>query len=486
MNIKTKLKLIGLLPMLMAGVFALTAYDGQRHLSRLNELTALLDRMQDRVEQIESAVQRFVATRADTRRQEAYVLSDVLESQLLIAGRQFERDLPQVLLNTARQRLAQARWHFMELDALYRPAITVTEIARAQQILQAFQNDVSYLKPLLHRLRYENHLITATYSNTLWKTQFTLIAAIALLILILVYPVLYRIGNALHVLSQGTRKLGKEGIPPPLRLPGQDEFSQLADDFNRMAQRLAAAESAREQHTRELENAVKDLENFSYSVSHDLRSPLRAIDGFTAILLDEYAPQLDAEGLRLFGVVQDNAKKMEQLIDDILALSRAGRLELQATQVDMNQLVDAVWAGISDANPERVVDFRRAELPPIACDVRAMRQVWQNLLDNALKFTKGRQPALIEVSAEPLAGMIRYSVRDNGAGFDADYANKLFGLFLRLHGADEFPGTGVGLAIVKRFIQKHHGEIEGCGVVDGGATFSFTLPIYHPPQEPAA
>jgi light-regulated signal transduction histidine kinase (bacteriophytochrome) len=143
----------------------------------------------------------------------------------------------------------------------------------------------------------------------------------------------------------------------------------------------------------------------------------------------------------------------------------------------MNALVDTVWSDLSESLGERSVQFRRADLPSIVGDARALRQVWQNLLDNALKFTQGRQPATIEVSAEPLDGMIRYSVKDNGAGFDPAYANKLFGLFLRLHGADEFAGTGVGLAIVKRFIQKHDGRVEGVGAVDAGATFSFSLPL---------
>ncbi len=244
-----------------------------------------------------------------------------------------------------------------------------------------------------------------------------------------------------------------------------------------MSQRLANAEAARKKRATELENAVKDLENFSYSVSHDLRAPLRAIDGFVAILKEEYAPQLDAEGLRLFGVISANAKKMEQLINDILALSRAGRLELESSQVDMNALVNEVWSALSEHQEDRSIQFQCADLPGIACDLRAIRQVWQNLLGNAIKFTQGRDPAVIEVSAEQREGMIRYSVKDNGAGFDPAYAGKLFGLFLRLHGMDEFEGTGVGLAIVKRFIQKHHGETEGTGAVGVGATFSFSLPI---------
>ncbi len=229
--------------------------------------------------------------------------------------------------------------------------------------------------------------------------------------------------------------------------------------------------------TRELETANADLESFSYSISHDLRAPLRAIDGFSAILREDYAPQLDAEGLRLFGVVSDNARKMAQLIDDILALSRAGRMDLELAQLDMNDLVDAVWAGLAPQCAGRPVEFQRADLPSVCADRRALQQVWQNLLDNALKFSDHRDPARIEVSAQRHDDLIWFEVKDNGVGFNADYRDKLFGLFQRLHGMDEFVGTGVGLAIVKRFVQKHGGQVAAEGAVNVGARFRFGLPV---------
>ncbi len=231
--------------------------------------------------------------------------------------------------------------------------------------------------------------------------------------------------------------------------------------------------------TTELETANHDLENFSYSVSHDLRAPLRAIDGFIAILLDEHAASLDAEGRRMFGIVSDNARKMGQLIDDILAFSRAGRLELDPVPVDMQALVKEVWSGLIVSREGRAIELQMDDLPTAECDPRALRQVWQNLLDNAVKFTRGRQPAIVRVSAADEGDYIRFQVADNGVGFNADYADKLFILFQRLHGMDEFEGTGVGLAIVKRIIQKHGGQVSAAGVVDQGASFSFTLPKRH-------
>jgi PAS domain S-box-containing protein len=252
---------------------------------------------------------------------------------------------------------------------------------------------------------------------------------------------------------------------------------QLEQERAQYRRQLEAEVDAR---TADLKASNGDLEAFAYSVSHDLRAPLRAIDGFVAILLEDYAPSLDAEGRRLFGIVQENARKMGGLIDDILAFSRASRLALEVATVDMNALVDEAWAGLAEARGKRAIEFRRADLPPVAGDPRALRQIWQNLLGNAVKFSRGREPAVIEVGGEAKDGLIWYWVRDNGAGFNPDYAAKLFGLFQRLHSQDEFEGTGVGLAVVKRFVDKHGGRVEAEGALDAGASFRFGLPETSP------
>jgi signal transduction histidine kinase len=228
--------------------------------------------------------------------------------------------------------------------------------------------------------------------------------------------------------------------------------------------------------TNQLEQANRDLEGFSYSVSHDLRSPLRAIDGFVAILSDEYSDKLDEEGLRLFGIVQDNARKMGELIDDILAFSRAGRQEIEQQKVNMNQLVECVWQHIENQFPDKTIDFRCNNLPEVDADPNALRQVLTNLLNNAVKFSAASNPIVIEVKGEVIDGYIRYSVSDNGIGFNNNYRDKLFVMFQRLHGMDEFEGTGVGLAIVKRFIKKHGGRVDAQATPGEGATFIFDLP----------
>ncbi len=229
------------------------------------------------------------------------------------------------------------------------------------------------------------------------------------------------------------------------------------------------------ERTAQLESANRELESFSYSVSHDLRAPLRAIDGFTRILVEDHAESLDAEGRRLCSVVQENTRRMAALIDDLLAFSRVGRREMQTATIDMNALVRSVIDELLTPDSAARIDLRLPALPPAEGDPTLLRQVWINLLSNALKFSSRRARAVIEVGFAYAGNEVVYSVRDNGAGFDMRDAGKLFGVFRRLHGEREFEGTGVGLAIVQRVIQRHGGRAWGEGEIDRGATFSFTL-----------
>jgi signal transduction histidine kinase len=238
------------------------------------------------------------------------------------------------------------------------------------------------------------------------------------------------------------------------------------------------------QRTADLAAANHELEAFAYSVSHDLRAPLRAIDGFGGKLERGYGERLDAEGRRLLHVVRDNARRMGLLIDDLLAFSRMGRREMVVAPVDMAGLARSVADELCGAEPPaRVLDIAIADLPAAPGDGAMLRQVWTNLLSNALKFTQPRHPARIEIGGQQDGGEVRYWVRDNGVGFDPQYADKLFGVFQRLHAFDEFEGTGVGLALSQRIIHRHGGRIGAEAVVDGGATFTFTLPVSPPAHE---
>ncbi len=236
------------------------------------------------------------------------------------------------------------------------------------------------------------------------------------------------------------------------------------------------AEGDREDLIAKLELANKELESFSYSVSHDLRAPLRAIDGFSSMLMKDLESQLDEEGKRKFNLIRDNTKKMNNLIDDLLKLSRIGRTELNRKKVDMKGLAGSAWQALLDANPGITVDLKMADLPKASGDEGLLSHVFSNLLSNAAKYTRKRKKALIEVGGETNGKEAVYYVRDNGAGFDMKYYDKLFGVFQRLHPESEYEGTGVGLAIVQRIIRRHGGRVWAEGKVGKGASFYFSLP----------
>jgi PAS domain S-box-containing protein len=227
----------------------------------------------------------------------------------------------------------------------------------------------------------------------------------------------------------------------------------------------------------EMEASVKELDAFSYSVSHDLRAPLRAIDGFSRILEDDYAPKLDDEGRRVIEVIRGEARRMGRLIDDLLAFSRLGRQRIEPTMIDMESMARKVFEELAALEPSRTIHLDLHTLPRAFGTESMIRQLWTNLIGNAVKFTGKRASAEIEIGVTPgAAGEQIYFVRDNGAGFDMRYADKLFGVFSRLHSTEEFPGTGVGLALAKRIVDRHGGTIRGEGEVNKGAIFSFTIP----------
>ncbi|MHB8909770.1 MAG: PAS domain-containing sensor histidine kinase [Syntrophales bacterium] len=231
-----------------------------------------------------------------------------------------------------------------------------------------------------------------------------------------------------------------------------------------------------EKRTVQLEEVNRELESFSYSVSHDLRAPLRAIDGFSRMILRNIGEHFDEETGRQFNLIRDNVRKMGQLIDDILAFSRLGKQGMAVSTIDMDELVREAWDALRTVNPDRRVTLRSDGLPPGTGDRALIRQVFTNLLSNAIKFTGNRDAALVEVGGCADENETVYYVKDNGVGFDMAYHHKLFGVFQRLHSEDQFEGTGVGLAIVQRIIHRHGGRVWAEGKVDGGATFSFSLP----------
>ena len=232
----------------------------------------------------------------------------------------------------------------------------------------------------------------------------------------------------------------------------------------------------REMARRELETVNKELETFSYSVSHDLRAPLRAIDGFSRILEQEHGARLDADAVRLLNVIRASTQRMGRLIDDLLTFARYSRQELKHERVDMQRLAHAAHEDLRNAGENGAAIVTIGALPAVKGDIGLLRQVWMNLLGNALKYSRNAAGPRIEVEGEVRGPHVEYRVRDNGVGFDMAYADKLFGVFQRLHRDEEFEGTGVGLATVQRIVHRHGGHVWADAKPGRGATFSFTLP----------
>jgi PAS domain S-box-containing protein len=252
--------------------------------------------------------------------------------------------------------------------------------------------------------------------------------------------------------------------------------AELALHHQHLEELVATRTADLAQANQGLEVANRELESFAYSVSHDLRTPLRAIDGFSQILVREYADRLDTEGKRILQVVRNGATRMGILIDDILAFSRVGRQAIEAAETDMASLVRDTLHELAPIMADRAIEVKVGKLPQVRGDRLMLQRVWTNLLENAIKFSGPKPDAVIEIGARADGDETEFFVRDNGVGFDMRYAGKLFGVFQRLHGVEEVPGTGIGLAIVHRIVTRHGGRVSAEGKVGTGATFRFTLP----------
>lgn len=316
--------------------------------------------------------------------------------------------------------------------------------------------------------------------DIIFISSFIFIIIIILITLFFVYSITGPIVHIASIVGQIRRgNFSKRAL-----VLSNDEIGELAKGFNTMLDSLQEVHKNLEkkvhERTRQLETSNKDLEAFTYSVSHDLRAPLRAIDGFSQILEEDYSAKFDHEGKRVIATIRGSTQQMGNLIDDLLSFSRLGRKAIKSEKIDMTALAKTIFDELKRANANRKITFKISKLPIAHADSLLMRQVWINLLSNAIKFTNKKESASITVGGTIQRENIIYSIKDNGAGFNMKYANKLFGVFQRLHSPQEFEGSGVGLAIIARIIAKHGGKVWAEGEIDKGAAFYFSLPKKDP------
>jgi two-component system, sensor histidine kinase and response regulator len=269
--------------------------------------------------------------------------------------------------------------------------------------------------------------------------------------------------------------LAKVGVFVDLAVLRQRLQSEI-EERQRAAREIDALNASLRKRAAQLEGANKELESFSYSASHDLRAPLRAISGFARALNEEYADRLDDEGRRFLKLIMDGAQKMGRLIDDLLAFSRFSGRPIAPVEIDMNSLAKSVVGEVVAPKAPNTPEVRISALPRAMGDPALIRQVWTNLLSNSVKYSGKRDQPLIEITGHSEGADQVYCVRDNGAGFDMRQYKKLFGVFQRLHDARQYPGTGVGLAIVQRVVSRHGGRVWAEGKPGAGASFYFSLP----------
>ena len=327
--------------------------------------------------------------------------------------------------------------------------------------------------------------------------RFRLYGAIAVAVILLSLLVAYMLSRVLQksisipILDlAGTAKEVSENTNYSIRARrfDNDEIGTLTDAFNQMLGRIEEQnreitsftqnlEKKVKERTMELEAAYKEMEAFSYTVSHDLNAPLRHIDSYLNMFLEDHGTTLNEDGQKVLNAVSRNSRKMRQLIDDLLSFSQAGRKELKKTTLSMDELVRKICRSYENRDNGRVVEFRIGNLPSVFADQATIRQVWENLIGNAYKYSANEKQAIIEIAAEVNPDEVVFCVKDNGAGFDMDYYHDLFTPFQRLHTMSQFEGTGVGLAIVERIVGRHGGKIWAESIPGQGATFYFSLPL---------
>jgi len=489
MNIKTKLIVAKAIPIILALLLGLVVLLTNRQIDEAFVNGGRVDNLAKDVFLLDIATSHYLLNAAESSKTNFLTLHSSLAaalSKLEVRSRE-EQDI----LLRLRRNHAAVKAIFMQLVTLResrdRESSTALLPAGEKRLTQLFMVSMSEMvaDSLLLATSIDNHVkavISRSHSRIIICTLLLALFAVVMLFVIDRYAM-----GTITRLQQGTAIVAGGNLDYEIAIKSRDEIGELSAAFNQMTRELKNSRSALEQSHSELEQRVRERtaaleasnqehESFTYTVSHDLRAPLRAIDGFSRILMKESAAKLDEEGRRVLQVIRKNTQTMGQLIDDLLAFSRLGRQTITLSDLDLTSMGQDVYEEIVSAVPGRAITFDLKTLPPVRGDKALMRQVVFNLLANAVKFTGPRTDARIEFGGWVEGKENIYFVKDNGAGFDMQYIDKLFGVFQRLHGMEEFEGTGVGLAIVRRTILKHGGRVWAEGKINEGATFYFSLP----------
>ncbi len=495
MRITTKLRIAALTLAIIALAIGAGLYFSYTSLTEMQKKGRSVREIMDGFSDIRSLVRHY-ALYHEERPQQQFLLS-YNEIKNLIATLTFtDRQKSQILQNMA-QRGKTVEALFMKLVDNYKFHRTLRNITLLSQAEERLAGQILIqLHEAMSDASYLMGLIDADIESNQRRINILLVAFLAGAIIPMVLTILHlteKITSSLARLQKGTEIIGEGNLNYRTGISSQDEIGKLSQAFDRMTEKLQATTVSRDalaaeveerrrtetelkEQAVQLEAANKELESFSYSISHDLRAPLRAIDGYARMILRTYEDKFDADTTRKFNDIRSNAQMMGRLIDDLLAFFRLGRKPLSISMVNMYDLANDVWKELQVINRDRNMTLVLQNIPCAYGDRTLIKQVYVNLLSNAVKFTKSRDEARIEVGGHTEADEDIFYVRDNGIGFDMAYYDKLFGVFQRLHIIDEFKSTGVGLATVKRIIQRHGGRVWAEGKETEGATFYFTLP----------
>jgi len=455
---------------------------------RTNDHLSIIENLKTYV--LERALLRteYYIHHGNTERIQALARSDSLISLLETAQASFTGLTDKQMLED----IIQENARIVELFDIY-----INLVQRKDSYSNTEVQTSEYEKNLFSQIQIQGYLLNSNIQNlelsqrkklavlnsvsTWLQTSFLVLNTV--IILVNAMWVTRKLAHGVERLKEGTTRIGGGDLEFRLAETPDDEIADVAKGINMMATSLSSSfssirtlENEASRRNTLLESANKELETFAYSVAHDLRAPLRSIDGFACILQEDYGKALGQEGNRLLDIIRSSGQKMDTLTQDLLELTRVGKTDIEKSIVDMRKLAIDTFGLCAAPSILADFDFRIGNIPKAQADASMMQRVWLNLLSNAVKYSVPGQVHRVEVDGTIKDGMAIYSVRDHGVGFDQQYAGKLFGVFQRLHGSEEFPGSGIGLSIVKRIVERHGGKVWAEGRVGNGATFHFSLP----------